>query len=248
MIVWRVDVAYYTGRGLVREHNEDTIVVHDQAVGGDVLTGPGWASIPVHGGRSVVLAVADGLGGHQAGATASGIVGARFADAAATLTGEDELELAGRRANEALYVAMGDDPALTGMGTTLAGISVTNDRVTHFHAGDSRVYLEETGYLSQLTEDDAIPAADGSKTSMLQQCLGGNHEFLPVTVHTGQMEPRSGMGFLICSDGLSDMVGVDVMESCLDADLVASVGRLVAAAIAGGGVDNISVLLARLPG
>lgn len=226
--------------GHVRDHNEDAVVV-----GGEVLTGDVDDAVvgewdPADG--PLVLAVADGMGGHAAGEVASGMVAdglaAGFAGPVAAAEVVERLE----GLNGALYDRMAADPSTSGMGTTVAGVVVSADGAVVFHAGDSRVYLRQAGRYRQATRDDVL--APGSP--ILTNCLGGQDRFTPAEVHTG-VHPWGDLdGVLICSDGLCDLVDPEELPlptSVEPADLAAVLREL---ALFGGGHDNISVVVADL--
>ena len=141
------------------------------------------------------------------------------------------------------------------MGTTVAGLVVGPDSCLWFNVGDSRVYRENGGYLGQLSRDDSPSAfveglVDGPAptTSVITQYLGGPGADGNVHPHVGIVDP--GGRWLICSDGLSDLVEVAEMERILRAetDEVRAVKALWVAAMNASGRDNISVMLVSTDG
>ncbi len=226
---WSVE----THVGRVRSGNEDALAPTTDGTG----EGP------------VVIAVADGMGGHVAGEVAS-----RLAIDAAMVGEPGEVGALGRvrNANRAVAGAMDDDPDLAGMGTTLTiGVFGAGGELRIGHVGDSRAYLLRNGELSQLTEDHTLVArlvADGHITEaqarthprrhLVMQSIGmRNIEVDEVVV---QLEP--GDRVLLCTDGLTSMVEDDAVCRLLGADSPAEAAwSLIDAANAAGGYDNTTV-------
>ena len=245
----RLHATAFTHQGAVRAANEDTIAV------GDWITSEPMAA-PVVLEHTVaaplICLVADGMGGHAAGEVASRAVAEHLSRRAAAAVDEVTLAALLRDADADLFALMQEQPAWRGMGTTVAGISVGPERVMAFNIGDSRVYRIEGGALVQLSTDDTPgpKLADGRTAAMtsnlITQSLGGAY-------HPGGIEPHvlsepceNGARYLICSDGLSDVVDRTAIEEMLDRDDEAAAQALFEAAMARGGDDNVSLLLLRL--
>lgn len=208
-----------------------------------------------HAGRALV-AVADGIGGLPNGEVASDIA----IEVLAGLDREpspspDALKNAVERANQRIRDAADADPALSGMGTTVTAMLLSNNRLTLVHVGDSRAYLLRDGVLTQLTKDDtyvqalvdrgAISAAEASvhpHRSLVTQAVQGQEISPSVTT----LRPNPGDRFLLCSDGLSDVVANDALAEALrnHADLDECARRLIDQALEAGGPDNITVVIA----
>jgi protein phosphatase len=216
-----------------------------------------------------LLVVADGMGGLPAGELASDLaVGAltelEAAAGAGTPSGEDlvaALRAAFDAASERIRAAAAQDDAVRyGMGTTVTALLFSDDltaRVAIMHVGDSRGYLFRDGVLTQLTKDDTYVQAlvdrgvltpDGARRhpqrSLVTQAMQGQ----PLAPFSTTLEPRAGDVFLLCSDGLSDVVPDDEMAQLIGsrADLRRCAERLVDAAVAAGGPDNVTVVLGEL--
>ena len=248
----RLRVTAFTHQGAVRASNEDTIAV------GDWVTSEPMAA-PVVLEREVaaptICLVADGMGGHAAGEVASRMGAEHLASDAAQATDEAAIVALLHKANNALFELMGERPAWYGMGTTVAGISVGPERVLVFNVGDSRVYRIEEGALVQLSTDDTPgPKLPDGRTavytsSIISQVLGGYGPDEPIA----QIEPhvlgeplRDGARYLICSDGLTDLLERAEIEALLGRDDQASARALFEAALARGGDDNVSLILLRI--
>jgi protein phosphatase len=196
-----------------------------------------------------LFAVADGMGGAQAGEVASRLA------AAAVKDGAGDVEGLVQEANRRVHQRSVEDPSASGMGTTLTVASVENGRVLIGHVGDSRAYLVRDGGLEQLTEDHSLvgelmrsgklsaeEAEQHPQRSMITRALGTDPD---VDVDLFPVEPQPGDLFLLCSDGLTTMVGdreiLKLVEEKRD-DLQALVKALIKAANKGGGEDNITVV------
>jgi PPM family protein phosphatase len=193
----------------------------------------------------LMCAVADGMGGHAAGEVASRVaierlVAERFACAEASA-----VAAALAAVNAELYRTMQADRSLAGMGSTVAGLLLAAGRVLWFNVGDSRVYRERDGCLQQLSIDDVPP---GARSGVITQSLGGALAFTPVEPHVGVGELGTSGRWLVCSDGLTDMLSVAEIERCMADDDEQAVLGLFEAAMAAGGADNISIVLASIGG
>ena len=237
-----------THPGAVRDHNEDTVGIADWAASG-AMAAPVTLTREI--GEPVVCLVADGLGGHAAGEVASRHAAERLLGAAARATDEGAVAALLHEVNAELFDLMRTRPELAGMGTTVAGVSVRPSGLIVFNVGDSRVYRVEDGALVQLSTDDTPgPKLPDGRTAMvaasrITQCLGG-YDDVGIAPHT-LAEPVTGPGrYLICSDGLSDLLAREAIESRLRAHDGATVRALFEAAMERGGRDNISIVLLRL--
>jgi PPM family protein phosphatase len=204
-----------------------------------------------------LFAVADGMGGAQAGEIASRIAAAVLRDSGAD-GGEDAVVTLIQEANRRVYEAAASDDARAGMGTTMTAALVDQGRVRIGHVGDSRAYRVRDGFLEQLTEDHSLVAelvrsgklspeeADvHPQRSVITRVLGTDPE---VDVDTFEIEARPGDVFMLCSDGLTSMVDDGTILAVLEEkdSLQRAARALVDAANRGGGEDNITVILFEL--
>jgi len=237
-----IETAALTDTGRVRDHNEDSVCV-----------------APTSAGR--LLAVADGMGGHNAGAVASEIaletfvaeVGDRLADAdpAAALAG------AVLAADDAVREAAAEDPDRDGMGTTLVAGLLDPEETTVVNVGDSRAYrVDDTG-IEQVSVDHSLvqelveageitpeEAESHHQRNVISQALGAQDSIDPDTF-TVDLDP--GETLLCCSDGLTEEVDDSTIHEVLtEADsLTAATETLASTANRNGGSDNVSVVLGR---
>ena len=205
-----------------------------------------------------LFAVADGMGGAQAGEIASRIAASALRDSGAG-AGENAVVALIQEANRRVYEAAASDEARAGMGTTMTAALVAGDTVRIGHVGDSRAYRVRDGALEQLTDDHSLVAelvrsgrlspeeADvHPQRSVITRVLGTDPE---VDVDTFEVEARPGDVFMICSDGLTSMVDdasiLDVVERNRTS-LDRAARALVDAANKGGGEDNITVIVFEL--
>lgn len=241
-----------TDTGLVRAHNEDAVEISE-----------------VH--KAVVLA--DGMGGYNAGEIASGIATTVFRAAleqqlqqvqekgrAASSKSLQRLVVdAVTAANEQILEVARIQPQYSGMGTTLVAALFHHDRVIVAHVGDSRAYRFRQGQLTQITRDhsqlqEQIDAGLVSpewarfapNKNLITRALGVAAQ---VDVEVNDYQTEGGDIYLLCSDGLSDMLASEQMSAMLadnDTDLELLCNSLVQAANDNGGRDNISVILVQV--
>lgn len=229
--------AVRSDRGLVRGNNEDS-----------VYAGPR------------LLVIADGMGGHAAGEVAS-----KIAVAALEHLDEDrpvgDLLAALRRAvedaNRRISDSISADSELEGMGTTLTALRFVGGQVGLVHVGDSRAYLLRGEHLTQITHDDtyvqslvdsgkltAEEASHHPRKSVILRALMGADVDPDVSIR----EARVGDRYLLCSDGLPDAAGADDIAEVLrdEQSPRRAADRLIELALAGGGPDNVTVVVVDL--
>ena len=228
----RLSAGFATNRGLVRQTNEDTYLV-----------------------RKGLYVVCDGMGGARAGEVASQMACERMVNVDPAQAGKEEVRAAIVDANERIAARSMAEPRLLGMGTTLTLALIRDATLVLGHVGDSRAYLLREGVLRQLTDDHSwvgemvrrgeITAAEAAvhpHRSVITKALGTEGAAEPDLLEVA-LEP--GDRVLLCSDGLSGMVSDQGIEEVLrqaEGPQAAADG-LVAAALKGGGEDNVTVLV-----
>ncbi len=235
MTRWRYAAA--TDIGLVRQTNQDAVYVDDD-----------------------LAVVADGMGGHAAGDVAAQIAVEMVCEGYRADESVEGLVAAVERANAAVVRDAKENPERFGMGTTLLAVAVTYDysgaaSPTLVHVGDSRAYQLRDGALRQLTHDHSVAeewvrlgrltpeeAEVHPRRHQLTRGVGVEEE---VSVDVLSIDAQVGDRILLCSDGLSNELAPDELARLAGdpVDLDDAVSRLVAAARAAGGHDNISVVL-----
>jgi PPM family protein phosphatase len=231
-------IAGVTDTGRRRMRNEDAFVV-----------------------RPPLFAVADGMGGARAGEIAARLAAGALEEARDGIAGEDDVASLIEEANRRIWERSLADPATAGMGTTVTAalVSERSGTVTIGHVGDSRAYLFRRGALEQLSTDHSLVAElvqSGVLTpeeaerhpqrSAITRALGTE---AAVEVEVLTVDGQPGDLFVLCSDGLSVMLGDDDIADAIeraDRDPQASGELLVGAANAQGGEDNITVVLFEL--
>jgi serine/threonine protein phosphatase PrpC len=231
--------AVATDPGRKRRQNEDAFVV-----------------------RPPLFAIADGMGGARAGEIASALAAGALNESATRSGGEDRVKELVQEANRRVHERASNDPATTGMGTTMTVALVEPDGVITFgHVGDSRAYMLRGDTLEQLTDDHSLvaelvrrgelSASDAEvhpQRSVITRALGTDPD---VDVDAFTIRPEPGDIYLLCSDGLSDMVAGEGIEEVLlrhRGDLDDTAKALVRAANRGGGDDNITAVLFEIVG
>ena len=226
-------LGYGTDTGRKRRRNEDAYVVEPP-----------------------LFAIADGMGGAQAGELASSLAaGAVREDEAAAGSGERRVAELIQEANRRVYERSSRDAAASGMGTTMTVAFVGDANVAFGHVGDSRAYLIRDGKLEQLTEDHSLvaelirsgklspeEAETHPQRSVITRALGTDPD---VDVDTFSIETAPGDLFMLCSDGLTSMVEDDVILQTIEKNrdnLQTAAKALIRAANKGGGEDNITVV------
>ncbi|MFF4359219.1 PP2C family protein-serine/threonine phosphatase [Streptomyces sp. NPDC001604] len=241
-----VAVSAVSHPGLLRERNEDSLVVGPWTLCATVTESPQTLVFPL--GTPLVVAVADGLGGHPGGDVASALVARRIASVGPALDDEDAVRAALNACNRAVYQAAAEGSELTAMGTTVAGIVVRPGSLLIFNVGDSRVLAASRDGLRQVSVDDSPPLAPGRRTtSLVTQCLGGSPDYRAVSPHVTTAPHSPGDRYLVCTDGLTDPLTTDVIEELLrDHDDGRAAFELWKAAIEAGGPDNITLAVVRV--
>ncbi len=207
-----------------------------------------------------LFAVADGMGGAQAGEVASKLAASAVDDGnAGELNGLERVDALIQEANRRVYDRATNDPAASGMGTTMTVALVEGMTVAIGHVGDSRAYLVRGDVMEQLTEDHSL-VNELLKSGKLSEAEAQVHPQKNVIIRAVGTDPdvdvdaftidaEDGDVFLICSDGLTDMVEDEDILDVVDRnreDLDKAVKALVQAANRGGGEDNITAVAFRI--
>ncbi|MBV8753459.1 MAG: serine/threonine-protein phosphatase [Hyphomicrobiales bacterium] len=244
----RFDAAVLTDVGIVRDHNEDTVLYVPPQENGAT------------GNRATLALVADGMGGHAAGEVASGIAADTIRRVFYEADGPPPkaLRSAFAAANDEILNWTKTHPECAGMGTTCTALALSETEAWLAHVGDSRAYLLRAGSLAQLSEDQTLVAQlvrEGKLTeeearhspvsNVILQALGMGPDIEPV-IWEKPLGLAPGDTLIVCTDGLTGLVS--------DPEIAEIAGRLapheagtalIAAANDAGGHDNISVGIIR---
>lgn len=255
---FRLEIASASDVGIIRSFNEDSIAI-DNELG--------------------LLVLADGMGGYKSGDVASAIATRAVVDClkqesssevslapSSALSGQiSPTSVVVRRAvektNRVIYKTAQTDSKYAGMGTTIVVVLFHQDRATVAHVGDSRLYRLRQGNLELLTQDHSLLqeqvemgmiTSEDAKVShnrnLVSRALGAKAE---IGVDVSEHRVQANDIFILCSDGLNDMVDdadIELAVSELRANLPLTANQLVQMANDNGGHDNVSVLIARVIG
>ena len=240
--------------GKVREHNEDTIAF-DADLG--------------------LMVLADGMGGYNAGEVASGIAVKTIVNLVRDSADREDLSALDQatgltrrsivlrdavlRANKVIFQTAKTQPQCEGMGTTVVGALFYDDRVTIAHVGDSRMYRVRGSKLEQVTSDHSLlqELVDRGFYSPEEAQRAANKNYVTralgveptVEVEIQEDVVQKGDRYIICSDGLSDMVedaDIHLTVNTFGANLDTVAKQLIQLANDNGGRDNVSVLMAQV--
>lgn len=239
-----------TDTGRARSNNEDAVAVDEP---------------------SALFILADGMGGYNAGEVASGMattfikteLSRWLAEASEAATDNDvrrAMDICVDNANRAIFNAANSNPQYAGMGTTLIVGVFREARLLIGHVGDSRGYRLRASRLTQITHDHSLlqEQIDSGLITPEQAAFSANKNLVTravgvedtVVLETHLHEVQQDDTYLLCSDGLSDMLDDETIAGLLTASdsLPETASALIAAANQAGGRDNISVILARVRG
>lgn len=234
-----ISATVVTHPGRKRAENQDSVLLP-----GFCSTGLTEVPATFRASPAGVYAVIDGMGGHAEGRHASRLVAFDLAEQLARdLPGAGKPDVAALLdgANRMLYARMEQDPRLTGMGATIAGVAVSAHQMTVFNVGDARVYQHADGYLMLLSTDDR----SSPESHSVLQSLGGMRRMTGISPHTVELEPlRGGDRLLVCSDGLTEVVAFDEIGQALgDPQPERAAAWLLRRALDGGAPDNVTFIL-----
>ena len=230
--------------GCVRSNNEDMVLAYDKLVRSDAYR----TEFMTENNERFVIALADGMGGHRAGEVASeqALNSLKFFinDIPRGMeTGEFEETMMEWLdfINDTINRQGHSDPTLLEMGTTLVGVIYYCGKYFWMNCGDSRLYRLRDGKLTQLTTDHSLSNAQGEKkhSNIITNCIGAGCKSSYLDMYEFSADFKSGDTYMLCSDGLNDMVSFDDIENMMNEGSTAN--RLCEAAIEAGGFDNVSV-------
>ncbi len=239
-----MDYFYLTDPGKVRDHNEDSVLISKNMSG------------------EILMAVADGMGGHKAGEVASSIaishIGKRFKDMGSVGNKEDAIQWIKEvvsEVNSLIYKYTEENPESTGMGTTLVISVLTKSFLLFGNIGDSSGFAIKKHKLHKITSDHTLvnllvksgelteeEAKEHPRKNVLMKALGAGSK---VEMDIFSVEKEEIDGILLCSDGLTNMLENEQIDKVLAEDLTIEekVRKLIYKSNNRGGNDNISVAL-----
>lgn len=225
-------ICHRTHQGLVRTSNQDN-----------------WLA------ESALYGVADGMGGHRGGETASRVALEVFRNAIGKKKPSEEvLRRAMEAANRRVYEMSCQDESLQGMGTTMSILWVHKNNLLIAHVGDSRVYRLRGGQLTQITDDHSF-VAELVRKNVITAEMAKNHPHRNIITRAVGVDPtvevdvleetmQAGDIWLVCSDGLHGMVeDTEIQQILTGLNLEDAAERLLSRALENGGYDNITLVL-----
>lgn len=245
----KLDITAASRVGCVRKNNEDMILVDEWFIRNGRMS----ARFDTLGTDRYLLALADGMGGHNSGEVASSDVlhNLRF------FFSDLPIGLNVSGFNEAIYEWLTsinniidskgrEDSRYTGMGTTLVSLAYYGGEFFWMNCGDSRLYRYRDGQIEQLSTDHSLSNLMGSSahTNVITNCIGGGCKtsFIDIIDFTSDVKPAD--QYLLCSDGLSDMLSDEEIAQRLSNDFDAD--SLCRDAELAGGIDNVSAIVVRV--
>ena len=232
--------------GCIRSNNEDMVLAYDKMVRSDAYR----TEFMTENNERFVIALADGMGGHRAGEVASeqtlsslkffindiprGLSISEFNE-----TMVEWLHFI----NETINRRGHSDPSLLDMGTTLVAVIYYGGKLFWLNCGDSRLYRLRDGKLQQITTDHSLSNANGEKkhSNIITNSIGAGCKDSYLDMYEFTSDFKSGDTYMLCSDGLNDMVSFEDIEKLMNEG--SSANRLCEAAIEAGGFDNVSVCI-----
>lgn len=245
-----VEVAWYTGRGRVREENEDSLLVGRAVYNRVESERVETDRMSAHG---IFFVVADGMGGYAGGAIASGIIVSELA------AGNGDIKPSLKRARDRMHDTGREDATLARMGSVVTGIYIEKSGITTFNVGDSRTYLMQEN-LSLITEDDSLVwelykdekmapeerheklRKHPQKNIVTSALMAGDDNF---NYREVKRPAKPGDKYLVCSDGLWEELTYTFMEESMKLDVGEAGKRLKDEALTEGR-DNISFIIVEI--
>ena len=242
-----IEVDACSNMGCVRDTNEDMILLMDQFIRDNAIS----FSMSLNTEDRFIAAVADGMGGHNGGEVASEDsvrdLDSFFYGLPDKLSSELFMESFKQwiqQVHRLIMLKGNSHPDLSGMGTTLVGLLVYENKIFWINCGDSRLYRLRGEILCQISTDHSLREMTGNAqapSNIIMNSIGaGETVFLDITEISGSV--FDGDAFLLCSDGLNDMLDDEQIESAL---IKGNASSLVEEALKAGGKDNVSVCLIR---
>lgn len=239
-----MQVFAYSQRGIGKVENEDRIIV------GHTVLSNGFLETEYFGGP---IAIADGVGGNNAGAVASHYLATKLSE----MDFVEEHDL--KKLNAEVVLLSEQDSNLHGMASTLSGLTFKESAMSIFHAGNTRIYsLSQRGYLRRITKDDTVvrfliesgqlteeQAQTFERRNEITTCFGGGkNELLQLKMFD---EPLQGKAVLLTCDGIHDYISDDQMETILNScgeNYHLALKEMVSLARSAGSLDDASVVFA----
>ena len=239
---YKVCYSYGSDKGLKRSINQDNLIADCKYLNKGterVLSGRVERIIR----RPLLLGVFDGMGGEQNGEDASFIAAESASRWNRVAYPDDKLEKLILAANKEIC-RFADEQGLQSVGTTAAMLIFTQEDIIVSNIGDSKIFYMDGDRLCQVSEDDVFPPRKGFGKPPLMQCLGIPPEEMIIEPHISHRPYVNGQRYLICSDGLTDMVReTEICEVLKSFPVEYAVNEMINRALEHGGNDNVTVIV-----
>jgi len=252
----KIRISYITHQGKKRNHNEDAIMLMNEVIQINEMSIPIVKDIEA---EKVFFAVADGIGGSKAGELASRKVLMHLKERWKSITSKEKILGLIQKTHLNLIEYAQENPSVGNYGTTIAGLFIENLKAIIFNVGDSRIYRENQGFLEQLSIDQSLmqslvdqkmitpeEAIYHPKKNVILESIGGELKKRNIEIKYREIKIKEEDIFIICSDGLTDMLNIDEMESCLKENITISIKNLFRSTMKKGGLDNISIMIIKI--
>ena len=237
---------FYTSHvGKCRRINQDNFCCNGHYMSHNNSGTDGILSGQADAADGPVFAIFDGMGGEQCGEMAAYLAAETMGSFTFGEDASEDLDTFCRQANNAICLYSRENK-ITSMGTTAAILRFTEDQAQLCNVGDSRIYLHSEGQLIQLSYDHVGISVAGRKPPLTQN-LGIEETELIIEPYVAIGEYQPGNRFILCSDGLTDMVTEERIAQILEQDGQTAAQQLLQEALDGGGRDNVSFILIHIP-
>ena len=250
----KVNCAFFSHKGNVRENNEDSMLVHDVVYSGNSFSNT--ISLEIEDEERFLFAVADGMGGHAKGELASQVVLDTFRENMHKLKNIQDVKNIIYESKRKLDVIAQKERAHYGLGTTVCGILLFKNEAIIFNVGDSRLYRSDNNYLYKLTKDHSFVqylVDNGVITE--EEMLFHPKKNIVTSAITGDLldempeiffldfKPVVGDQFIICTDGVWESLTQEEIEVCLlDKDIINKTDVIAENVLRYGGLDNLTII------
>jgi len=251
-----MEVAYFTNVGSVRKNNEDAILIQDKIIWNKSLNKVYFEYIK---NKYIILAVADGMGGHERGEIAAKITLETLKETKPK--NSEEIIKAIEEARSKLEMYTKDNPEALGLGTALAGLIVDEgENGLAFNVGDCRVYKKIGNFLRRLTKDHTLAeelvdrgilseeeVLNYPNRNVLTSAIIGDNYQTKMQIYTKEIHVKEGDIYLICSDGFWEAFKNEEMEGFFNSDNIKEITKNIVRGLKGKILkDNISFIIAKM--
>jgi protein phosphatase len=249
-----MEIAYFTNVGSVRKNNEDAILIQDKIIWNISLNKVYFEYIK---NKYIILAVADGMGGHERGEIAAKVTLETLKELKPK--NSNELREAILKARDKLEEYKKEYPEALGLGTALAGLIINEDDGIAFNVGDCRVYKKIGKFLRRLTKDHTLAeelvdrgilteeeVLSFPNRNVLTSAIIGDNYQTNVQIYTKEIKVKDNDIFLICSDGLWETFRGEELEKFFSSDSIKEIAKNIIQGLKGKILrDNVSFVLAK---